>query len=110
MANIQVNWTNPVDVQHVDGMRILKTTVANATDAAPTCADYIAADARPGTPLPTGVTLCYDTLSTPAATSAGSYVDQGVGVGHYHYAVFSYNGAGYSPCTSTTTATTVVAV
>ena len=108
MANIQINWPNPVDVPHVDGMRVLKTTVANANDAAPSCADYIAQDARPGTPLPQGVTLCYDSQSTPAATSAGSYVDAGVGAGHYHYAVFSYNGAGYSPCTSTKAVTTVV--
>ena len=108
MANIKINWTNPVDVNDVDGIRVLRTTVAAASDPAPACTAYTALAARPGDALPSGVTLAHDTASTPAASSAGSYVDQGLTAGHYHFAVFSYNGAGYSPCTSTTAATTVV--
>ena len=107
MANIKINWTNPVDVNEVDGIRVMRTTVAAASDAAPACTDYIVPSARPGDALPAGVTLIDDS-GTPAASSAGSHVDQFLTAGHYHFAVFSYNGAGYSPCTVTTAATTVV--
>ena len=107
MANIKIDWTNPSDVTGVTGVRLLKTTVANANDPAPTCSDFIAVDAVPSTALPSGVSECYNNAYTPTASSAGTYLDEGVTAGNYYYAVFTYNEAGFSPCASTTTVTTI---
>jgi len=107
MANIKIDWTNPSDVTGVTGVRLLKKTVANASDPAPNCSDFIAVDAVPTTALPTGVSECYNHSYAPTINSAGTYLDENVSAGHYYYAVFTYNEAGFSPCASTSAVTTI---
>jgi hypothetical protein len=107
MANIKIDWTNPSDVTGVAGVRLLKKTVADENDPAPSCSDFIAVNAVPTTDRPAGVDQCYDYPYAPTANSAGTYLDEGVTAGNYYYAVFTYNEAGFSPCASTTTVTTI---
>ena len=107
MANIKIDWTNPSDVTGVTGVRVLKKTVTDASDPTPACSDFIALNAVPTTDRPAGVDQCYDNAYAPTAGSAGTYLDEGVTAGHYYYAVFTYNEAGFSPCASTSAVTTI---
>lgn len=107
MANIKISWTQPSDTSDTSGYKIFKKSVANSGDPAPSCDDYTGANALPTDSLPSDVSLCYDYAYAPTAGASAEYIDTGVGAGNWHYAVFTYNDAGYSPCVSTTSATTV---
>lgn len=107
MANIKITWTQPSDTSDTSGYKIFKKSVTNAGDTSPSCDDYTGANALPTDSLPSGVSLCYESTYAPTAGYSDEYIDQGVGAGNWHYAVFTYNDAGYSPCVSTTSATTV---
>jgi hypothetical protein len=107
MANIKINWTNSADVTGVTGVRVFKKSDSGGSALA--CDAFTGANALPTDALPTGVTQCnsgYDT-TPPTAGSTGEYIDQGVTTGEWYYAVFYYNGAGYSPCSAMATAVSI---
>jgi hypothetical protein len=104
MANVLLSWTAPSVTNNVDGIVILRMADPGS---APGCDDFIAANrvrSNSGTPaddtaldLQSGATQVGSDLSV----SDTSVVDSGVTAGDYYYAAFSYNAAGYSPCTVT---------
>jgi hypothetical protein len=104
MANVLLSWTAPSVTTNVDGIVVLRMADPGS---APGCDDFIAANKvrsnsgtaanDTGLDLQTGVTQ----VGTDLAVSDVSVVDSSVSAGDYYYAAFSYNAAGYSPCTVT---------
>ena len=104
MANIKINWTNPSDVTGVTGIKVFQKTGSTV----PACSDYLSsADALPTDSLPTDVTEVHTTSSAPTPSSADEKTLTGVSAGDYNFAVFAYNEVGFSPCSATTTTTTI---
>ena len=98
MANVLLNWTAPADTNNIDGIVILKKTVA-ANAAAPTCTDFIAADqARSNTASDIVSDGTVSQVGSDLAKDAVTVTESGVTAGSYYYAAFSFNAAGYSPC------------
>jgi hypothetical protein len=103
MASIKIEWTNPSDMTGVTGIKVLQKTGTTV----PTCADYLATNAVPTDNYPTGVTEVYASTSAPSAGTSGDTHLQGVVAGSYNFAVFAYNDAGFSPCSATSSTTTI---
>lgn len=103
MANIKIEWTNPADMTGVTGIKVLQKTGTNV----PTCAEYLATNAVPTDSYPTGVSEVYASSSAPSAGTSADTLLQGVTAGSYNFAVFAYNDVGFSPCSATTSTTTI---
>jgi hypothetical protein len=103
MANIKIEWTNPSDVTGVTGIKVLQKTGTNV----PACADYLALNAVPTDNYPTGVTEVYASTSAPSVSTSGEVILQGLASGTYNFAVFAYNDVGFSPCSATSSTTTI---
>ena len=110
MANVLLSWTAPSVTTNVDGIVVLRMADPGS---APGCADFIAANkvrSNSGTAAnDTGLDVASGVSQVGAdlAVSDTSVVDSGVTTGDYYYAAFSYNAAGYSPCTVTGSALSI---
>lgn len=106
MANVLLSWTAPSVTTNVDGIVVLR---CDDPGSAPSCADFIAANTVRST---TGADIstsnnCTQVGSDITDLTTTSVVDTGVSTGNYYYAAFSYNAAGYSPCTVTGSALSI---
>lgn len=92
MANVLLNWTAPTTTSGVDGIRLFRV----AGTSTPACTDFVSADAVPTDALPAGSQLVTDV--TANLDTDGQYLETQVSLGNWYYGAFSYNDAGFSPC------------
>lgn len=110
MANVLLTWTAPTVTTNVDGI-VIARIADDGSSTQPSCDAFIAANQlrnNTAADLVSGgsVVQVGSDITDLAVTQA---VDQGVPVGNYWYAAFSYNSAGYSPCDVNDTLVSVTA-